>query len=97
MHPILALIDVVLEIYKWIVFAAVIISWLYAFNIVNPSNAFVRSIAEAVTRLTEPALRRIRQIVPYMGNVDLSPLVLLVLIWFVQYTIRYIAVRGSLL
>ncbi len=76
-----------LSIYWWIVIFSAIFSWLYAFNVVNPHNQFVGMIGRALYQLTEPALRPIRRIVPLMGNIDISPLVLLVAIFFLQRVI----------
>lgn len=87
-----ALLDVILlalELYIYVLFAAVIMSWLLAFNIVNYSNSVVRAIWNAVTALTEPLLGRIRRWMPNTGTIDLSPIVLLLGIYFLQQVIRY--------
>ena len=73
-----------LNIYKWIVIANVIISWLVAFNVLNTQNRFVYSILELTYRLTEPFLNKIRSFLPNLGTLDISPVILLVLIWFLQ-------------
>ena len=73
-----------LNIYKWIVIANVIISWLVAFNVLNTQNRFVYSILELTYRLTDPFLNKIRSFLPNLGTLDISPVVLLVLIWFLQ-------------
>ena len=73
-----------LNIYKWIVIANVIISWLVAFNVINTQNRFVYSILEITYRLTDPFLNKIRRFLPNLGTLDISPVVLLVLIWFLQ-------------
>ena len=73
-----------LNIYKWIVIANVIISWLVAFNVLNTQNRFVYSILELTYRLTDPFLNKIRRFLPNLGTLDISPIVLLVLIWFLQ-------------
>lgn len=73
-----------LEVYKWILIAAVIISWLYAFNIVNRSNAFVYRLSDILDRLTEPVLRPIRNLLPNLGGIDISPIILILLIVFLQ-------------
>ena len=89
MHPIFALIYVILDIYKWVLIASVILSWLVALNVVNTYNRVVNVIGDVLWRLTEPVLRPIRQFVPSVGGLDLSPLVALLLIWFLQYLIVY--------
>ena len=73
-----------LNIYKWIVIANVIISWLVAFNVLNTQNRFVYSILELTYRLTDPFLNKIRRFLPNLGTLDISPIILLVLIWFLQ-------------
>ena len=78
-----------LNIYKWIVIANVIISWLVAFNVLNTQNRFVYSILELTYRLTDPFLNKIRRFLPNLGTLDISPVILLVLIWFLQ-TCMYI-------
>ena len=78
-----------LNIYKWVVIANVIISWLVAFNVLNTQNRFVYSILELTYRLTDPFLNKIRRFLPNLGTLDISPVILLVLIWFLQ-TCMYI-------
>ena len=73
-----------LNIYKWIVIANVIISWLVSFNVLNTQNRFVYSILELTYRLTDPSLNKIRRFLPNLGTLDISPIILLVLIWFLQ-------------
>ena len=84
MKAIYLLIYELLNIYKYIVIANVIISWLVAFNILNTQNRFVYSILELSYRLTEPMLLKIRRFLPNLGTLDISPVILLVLIWFLQ-------------
>ena len=73
-----------LNIYKWIVIANVIISWLISFNVLNTQNRFVYSILELTYHLTEPFLNKIRRFIPNLGTLDISPVILLLLIWFLQ-------------
>ena len=73
-----------LNIYKYIVIVNVIISWLVAFNVLNTNNRFVYSILELSYKLTEPMLNKIRRFLPNLGTLDISPVILLVLIWFLQ-------------
>ena len=84
MAPFLELIDIVITFYMWVVIIYVIVSWLVAFEIINTRNHFVRTIGDTLYRLTEPALRPIRRIMPNLGGVDLAPLVLILLLWFVR-------------
>jgi len=81
-----------LNIYKWIVIANVIISWLVAFNVLNTQNRFVYSILELTYRLTDPILNRIRRFLPNLGTLDISPIILLLLIWFIEMCMKlYVA------
>ena len=82
----------VLKIYSYIVIANVIISWLVAFNVLNTQNRFVYSILELTYRLTDPILNRIRRFLPNLGTLDISPVILLLLIWFIEMCMKlYIA------
>jgi YggT family protein len=87
MIELLSFINYLIDLYKYIVIAAVILSWLMAFGVVNPYNRFVRSLAEALAAVTEPLLRPIRRALPDMGGLDLSPLVLLLGLIFIQIVI----------
>lgn len=77
-------IDLGLSIYTYMIIGSAILSWLYAFNIVNRSNSFVASLGDFLYRVTEPALRPIRRVMPDLGGVDISPIILLLLIFFVR-------------
>jgi YggT family protein len=96
MNPIAALLIEVLEIYKWIVIAAVIVSWLTAFNVINQYNNFVRTVLRILITLTEPVFRQVRRVIPPIGGLDLSPIVVFVIIWFLQYTIQWASFRYGL-
>jgi YggT family protein len=89
--PMRALLDVllvVLWLYVYVIIAAAILSWLVAFNVVNRYNDVVRSIWNLVTALTEPLLRPIRNVIPNFGGIDISPVILLLLIFFLQRVIE---------
>ena len=82
----------ILKLYSYVVIANVVISWLIAFNILNTHNRFVYSILELTYRLTDPFLNRIRRFLPNLGSLDISPIILLLLIWFIEMCMRlYIA------
>ena len=82
----------ILKLYSYVIIANVIISWLIAFNILNTQNRFVYSILELTYRLTDPFLIRIRRFLPYLGSLDISPIILLLLIWFIEMCMKlYIA------
>ena len=92
MIPIYLLTLKILEIYSFIVIANVIISWLVAFNVLNTQNRFVYSILELTYRLTDPILNKIRRFLPNLGTLDISPIILLLLIWFIEMCMKlYIA------
>ena len=78
----------VLKIYTYVVIANVVISWLIAFNVLNTSNRFVYSILEFTYRLTDPFLNRIRRFLPNLGAFDISPIILLLLIWFIEMCMK---------
>ena len=81
-----------LKLYSYVVIANVIISWLKAFNILNTQNRFVYSILEFSYRLTDPILNKIRRFLPNLGSLDISPIILLLLIWFIEMCMKlYIA------
>lgn len=73
-----------LDLYWWIIIASAIFSWLYAFNVVNPRNQFVGTFGNMLFRLTEPALRPIRRFMPDLGGIDISPIILLLVLFFVR-------------
>ena len=85
LNPIAYLLLQVLDIYKWIVIAAVIVSWLTAFNVINSHNNIVRSILRILWALTEPVFRQIRRVIPPMGGLDLSPLIVFLVIATLEY------------
>ena len=81
-----------LKLYSYVVIANVIISWLIAFNILNTQNRFVYSLLELSYRLTDPILNKIRRFLPNLGSFDISPIILLLLIWFLEMCMKlYIA------
>ena len=78
--------------YSYVVIANVIVSWLIAFNVLNTQNRFVYSLLELTYRLTDPILNKIRRFIPNLGSLDISPIILLLLIWFIEMCMKlYIA------
>lgn len=73
-----------LDIYWWIVIASAVFSWLFAFNVVNSNNQFVGMIGNFLYKATEPALRPIRRFLPDLGGIDISPIILLLAIFFIR-------------
>ncbi len=82
--PLFRIVIYALDIYVWMVIASVIISWLIHFGVVNTRNQFVHMISDFLWRITEPALRRIRKFLPNFGGMDLSPIALILIIYFLQ-------------
>jgi YggT family protein len=84
MAPLIGFFVLVIDLYIWIVIASAILSWLVAFNVVNTNNRVVLMIGDTLYRVTEPALRPIRNILPNLGGIDISPVVLILLLLFVR-------------
>jgi len=80
-------IDIALWIYMWIIVAAAIFSWLVAFHVVNTRNQAIAMIGEFLYRATEPVLRPIRNLLPNLGGIDISPVILFLIIIFIRYVI----------
>ena len=81
-----------LKLYSYVVIANVIISWLISFNILNTSNRIVYSILEFTYKLTDPIYDKIRRFLPNLGAFDISPIILLLLIWFIEMCMKlYVA------
>ncbi len=82
----------ILKLFSYVVIANVLLSWLIAFNVLNTQNRLVYSILELSYRLTDPFLNRIRRFLPNLGSLDISPIILLLLIWFIEMCMKlYIA------
>ncbi|HEX2148340.1 MAG TPA: YggT family protein [Pseudorhizobium sp.] len=77
-------IDLALNLYTWVLIASAIFSWLYAFNVINSSNQFVNAIGTFLYNVTEPVLRPIRRIMPDLGGIDISPIIVLLIIFFLR-------------
>lgn len=82
-----AVLDIVFELFMWLLIIQAVMSWLLAFNVVNPRNQVVGMIWQFMLRVTEPLLRPIRRILPNFGGLDLAPLVLILIIYFVRRAI----------
>ena len=78
----------VLKLYSYVVIANVVLSWLVAFNVINTSNRFVYSVLDFTYRLTDPILNKIRRFLPNLGTLDVSPIILLLLIWFIEMCMK---------
>jgi YggT family protein len=84
MYSLVWLIGTVIQIYIFVLIVQVVMSWLIAFNVVNTRNRFDYAVADIAYKLTEPALRPIRRILPNLGGIDISPVVLILLLGFIQ-------------
>lgn len=80
-------ISLLLTLYIYILVAAAVMSWLVAFNVVNSRNQFVSMVGEFLYRITEPVLRPIRNVMPNLGGIDISPIIVIIIIWFIQLVI----------
>src|SRR3546814_19011863 len=82
--PLFQILIIALQIYVWLVIASAILSWLVHFGVVNTRNSVVSMIGEFLWRVTEPALRPIRRFLPNLGGIDISPINLIIIIYFLQ-------------
>ncbi|MPZ39903.1 MAG: YggT family protein [Rhizobiales bacterium] len=87
MRALFLVIDLALVLYIYLLVAAAVLSWLIAFNVVNMRNQFVAMVADFLYRITEPALRPIRNLLPNLGGIDISPVILIFIIIFLRYVI----------
>jgi YggT family protein len=88
MRALLEVIMTVLQLYIYLLIAAAVLSWLIAFNVVNVRNQFVGMVADFLYRITEPVLRPIRGAMPNLGGLDISPVILILIIYFIQRVIE---------
>ena len=89
MIPVVHLIQLLIHFYIWLLIAQAILSWLLAFGVINRYNRAVSIIGDFLYRVTEPVLRPIRSILPNFGGIDLSPVVLILILWFIDEEISY--------
>lgn len=89
--PLLLVINLALELYMWALIVSAVMSWLVAFNVINTHNRLVYVIGDFLFRITEPALRPIRRVLPVMGGIDLSPMALILIIYFLREVVARIA------
>lgn len=85
MNAVIFIIYQALSFYWWIVILSAIFSWLYAFNVINSSNRFVNMIGRFLYQMTEPVYRPIRRFIPDLGGIDITPIIVLFIIMFLQY------------
>jgi YggT family protein len=89
MRAVLDIVLIVLDLYIWLLIASAILSWLIAFNVVNTRNQFVAAVAEFLSRITEPVLAPIRNIMPNFGGLDISPIIVILIIMLIERVITY--------
>ncbi|WP_265056692.1 YggT family protein [uncultured Bosea sp.] len=89
MRAVLDVIMIALNLYIWVLIASAVLSWLIAFNVVNTRNQFVSTVWDVLYRVTEPVLRPIRERLPNLGGLDISPIILLLIIYFIQSVITH--------
>jgi YggT family protein len=93
MNPFLWLIDTIINIYIWLLIASAVLSWLIAFGVVNTRNPIVHNVGEFLYRVTEPLLRPIRGMLPNLGGIDISPVILIIGLLFLRQLIFWIYLR----
>ena len=95
MYGFVWLIDQILSIYEWLLIASVVLSWLVNFNVINRSNRFVYQVGDVLFRITEPVLRPIRNLLPNMGGIDMSPIIVILLIGFIRLELPQLLLIGG--
>ncbi len=95
LYAFFGIVDMILQLLVWIIIAQAIISWLVAFNVINTSSNFVRTLLDTLDRLTAPLYRPIRRILPDFGGIDLSPIVLILAIQVVRKLVEGLALETS--
>ena len=93
LDPLIQILLIALNFYVWLVIAAAILSWLIAFGVINTYNRFVYMVNDFLYRITDPALRPLRRIVPNLGGIDISPVVLILIIYFIQMVLERVYVE----
>lgn len=89
MRAVLDIILLILDLYRWVLIAMIIMSWLISFNVINTRNGFVEGLWRVLNQLTEPVLRPIRRVMPNFSGLDISPIIAFLVIMFIQLIIGY--------
>jgi YggT family protein len=89
MVPLIELVHTVIWIYIYLLIAQAVLSWLVAFGIVNTRHRFVAMVGDFLWRITDPVLRPIRSIIPDLGGIDISPMILIIALWFIDSEMLY--------
>jgi YggT family protein len=93
LDPLIRIVLIALNLYVWLVIAAAILSWLIAFGVINTYNRFVYLVNDFLYRVTDPALRPLRRFLPNLGGIDISPVVLILIIYFIQMVLERVYVE----
>ena len=96
-YALLTTLSLILNLVWWVFLIMIIMSWLISFNVINTRNQFVAGLWRAINQVTDPILRPIRRIIPPMGGLDLSPIIVFIIIFFLQQLIANFAYSGRLL
>jgi YggT family protein len=96
-YALLSTLSLILSLVWWVFLIMIIMSWLISFNIINTRNQFVAGVWRALNQVTDPILRPIRRIIPPMGGLDISPIIVFIIIFFLQQLIANFAATGRLL
>jgi YggT family protein len=91
--PLIEIVLIAIRLYVWVLIISAILSWLLAFNVINSRNRFVYTVMDFIWRITEPALRPIRRFLPNLGGIDISPVILILILMFVQSVLTRLMVR----
>lgn len=94
--PLLQIINVVISLFIWALIGSAVLSWLVTFGIVNTRNRFVDGIGTFLWKITEPPLRPLRRIIPDLGGIDLAPMAMILILWFVQGVLSQLAMRVAM-
>ena len=94
MNPFLWLITTLIDLYIWVLIASAVLSWLVVFNVVNTRNPIVNSVGDFLYRVTEPALRPIRNLMPNLGGIDISPVILIIGLLFLKQLIFWLYIQA---
>ena len=96
-YALLSTLSLILNLVWWVFLIMIIMSWLISFNVINTRNKFVANVWRIINQITDPILRPIRRIIPPLGGLDLSPIIVFIIIFFLQQLIANFAVTGRLL
>ncbi len=94
--PLYQVLSIAIQLYIWALIASAVLSWLIAFNVINTRNRFVYTVMDTLYRVTEPALRPIRRVLPNFGGIDISPIIVILLLYFIQSVLGQLVFRVTM-